>query len=473
LFHTQFPESGVSGVSSFIVSLFWLLLFVGGGIFLAYQRIDLRTSTIAAGLAVLAYTVFGEGSFLWKLVLWAAFGAMIVPNLIEFRREKITKPLLDVYRKMLPSMSDTEREALEAGNVWWEGELFSGMPNWDRLMSYPAPKLSDEEQAFLDGPCEELCRMLNDWEICHEHADMPREVWDYIIENKFFAMIIPKQYGGLEFSAYANACVIMKLASRSATASSTIGVPNSLGPAELLLHYGTEEQKNRYLPGLADGSEIPCFALTSPQAGSDAASIIDSGVVCKGEWEGKTIVGIRLNWDKRYITLAPIATVLGLAFKLYDPDHLIGDQDEYGITAALIPTDIPGVTFGRRHNPLTIGRPGYGGQRLEDAGRTAVRRPGNHLAVDRSGRRPGGQLCDRRLCHHSQAVQYVDRQLRRCRRGADPYCRLQLHHEFRRIRDVRCDRPGRKAGGAFGNTEVPLHRAGPKGQQRRDGRARW
>ncbi len=342
-------------MSSFIVSLFWLLLFVGGGIYLAYQRIDLRTSTIAAGLAVLAYTIFGEGAFLWKLVLWAAFGAMIVPNLIEFRREKITKPLLDVYRKMLPSMSDTEREALEAGNVWWEGELFSGMPEWDRLMSYPAPKLSDEEQAFLDGPCEELCRMIDDWEICHEQADMPKEVWDYIIEQKFFAMIIPKRYGGLEFSAYANACVIMKLASRSATASSTIGVPNSLGPAELLLHYGTEEQKNRYLPGLAAGTEIPCFALTSPQAGSDAASIIDSGVVCKGEWEGETIVGIRLNWDKRYITLAPIATVLGLAFKLYDPDHLIGDKDEYGITAALIPTDTPGVKVGRRHHPLTIG----------------------------------------------------------------------------------------------------------------------
>ena len=342
-------------MSSFIVSLFWLLLFVGGAIYLAYQRIDLRTSTIAAGLAVLAYTIFGEGAFLWKLVLWAAFGAMIVPNLIEFRREKITKPLLEVYRKMLPSMSDTEREALEAGNVWWEGELFSGMPEWERLMSYPAPKLSDEEQAFLDGPCETLCRMIDDWEICHERADMPKEVWDYIIENRFFAMIIPKQYGGLEFSAYANACVIMKLASRSATASSTIGVPNSLGPAELLLHYGTEEQKNRYLPGLAAGTEIPCFALTSPQAGSDAASIIDSGVVCKGQWEGETIVGIRLNWDKRYITLAPIATVLGLAFKLYDPDHLIGDQDEYGITAALIPTDTPGVTVGRRHHPLTIG----------------------------------------------------------------------------------------------------------------------
>jgi acyl-CoA dehydrogenase len=341
-------------LSSFVVSLFWLLLFIGGGIFLAYQRIDLRTSTIAAGIAVLAYTIFGDGSILWKLVLWAAFGAMIVPNLIEFRREKITKPLLAVYRKMLPSMSDTEREALEAGSIWWDGELFSGMPDWDRLMSYPAAQLSEEEQAFLDGPCEELCRMLDDWEICHKYGDMPKEVWDYIIEKKFFAMIIPKQYGGLEFSAYANACVIMKLASRSATASSTVGVPNSLGPAELLLHYGTEEQKDRYLPGLAAGTEIPCFALTSPQAGSDAASLIDSGTICKGKWNGKTITGIRLNWDKRYITLAPVATVLGLAFKLYDPDHLVGDKDEYGITAALVPTDLPGVTVGRRHDPLTV-----------------------------------------------------------------------------------------------------------------------
>jgi len=341
-------------LSSLLVSIFWLLLFVGGGIYLAYQRVDLRTSTIATGLALLAYTVFGDGHWLWLLFLWAVFGLMIIPNLIDLRREKLTKPLLDMYRKMLPSMSDTEREALEAGSVWWDGELFSGMPEWDRLMSFPAPELSEEEQAFIDGPCEELCRMLDDWDICHERADMPKEVWDYIIEKRFFAMIIPKQYGGLEFSAYANAMVIAKLAGRSATASSTIGVPNSLGPAELLLHYGTEDQKKHYLPGLAAGTEIPCFALTSPQAGSDAASLIDSGVVCKGSWQGKQIVGIRLNWDKRYITLAPVATVLGLAFKLYDPDRLIGDKDEYGITAALIPTDLPGVTVGRRHHPLTI-----------------------------------------------------------------------------------------------------------------------
>ena len=340
-------------MSEITVGLFWFLLFFGGGVFLAYQRIDLRTSTVAAGIAIAAYVLLGN-SLLAKILLIAAFGVMIMFNLIDFRREKITKPMLAMYRKMLPSMSDTEREALEAGSVWWDGELFSGMPQWDRLMSFPAPQLSDEEQAFLDGPCEALCEMLDDWEICHERADMPKAVWDYIIEKRFFAMIIPKQYGGLEFSAYANACVISKLASRSPTASSTIGVPNSLGPAELLLHYGTDEQKKHYLPGLAAGTEIPCFALTSPQAGSDAAALIDNGVVCKGKWKGKTITGIRLNWDKRYITLAPVATVLGLAFKLNDPDHLIGDIDEYGITAALIPTDMPGVEVGRRHYPLTI-----------------------------------------------------------------------------------------------------------------------
>ena len=214
---------------------------------------------------------------------------------------------------------------------------------------------------------------------------MPKPVWDFIIKNRFFAMIIPKQYGGLEFSAYANAVVIQKLASRSATASSTVGVPNSLGPAELLLHYGTADQKNRYLPGLADGSEIPCFALTSPQAGSDAASLIDSGVVCKGTWNGKTIVGIRLNWDKRYITLAPVATVLGLAFKLYDPDHLIGDKNEYGITAALIPTDTKGVTVGRRHGrerdvSLVPVEP------YSDNGFTVPRSFAHDARVDQSGR---------------------------------------------------------------------------------------
>ena len=341
-------------MSSFLVSLSWFLLFAGGALFLAYHRVDLKTSTIAVGAALLAYTLFGAGHPLWLALLWLLFAGMAVLNIEEFRRENVTRRALAIYRTMLPSMSDTEREALEAGSVWWDGELFSGMPEWDRLMSFPPPKLSDEEQAFLDGPCEELCRMLDDWENSHELADMPEKVWAYIKKHRFFAMIIPKDYGGLGFSAYANAMVITKLASRSTVASSTIGVPNSLGPAELLLHYGTDEQKQRWLPGLASGDEVPCFALTSPQAGSDAAALIDSGVVCRGEWQGEEIVGIRLNWDKRYITLAPIATVLGLAFKLYDPDHLLGEQEEYGITAALIPTDLPGIEIGRRHYPLTI-----------------------------------------------------------------------------------------------------------------------
>jgi len=341
-------------VSSFLIGTLWFLLFVGGAVYLAYNRVGLFASTLAAGGALLAYSLLGDGHFLWLTLLWLAFGGLVLLNVEDFRREKITRPALQIYRTMLPSMSDTEREALEAGSVWWDGELFSGMPDWDRLISFPAPKLSEEEQAFLDGPCEELCRMLDEWEISQNLGDMPPEVWEHIRKHKFFAMIIPKEFGGLEFSAYANAMVIAKLASRSTTASSTVGVPNSLGPAELLLHYGTEEQKQRYLPGLASGDEVPCFALTSPQAGSDAAAIIDSGVVCKGEWEGEEIIGIRLNWNKRYITLAPIATVLGLAFKLRDPDHLIGDVDDYGITAALIPTDMPGVTIGRRHNPLTI-----------------------------------------------------------------------------------------------------------------------
>ena len=341
-------------MSGFLISLAWFALFFGGAIYLAYNRVNLLNSTLVMGGILLAYLVFGDWSFLWMLVLVAGYALLVIPNLLEFRREKITRPALEVYRTMLPSMSDTEKEALEAGNTWWDGELFSGMPDWDKLMSFPAPALSDEEQAFLDGPCEELCGMLDDWDISHERGDMPPEVWQYIKDHKFFAMIIPKQYGGLEFSAYANAMVIAKLASRNSTASSTVGVPNSLGPAELLLHYGTEEQKDRWLPGLASGDEIPCFALTSPQAGSDAAAIIDSGIVCKGQWEGKEVVGIRLNWDKRYITLAPVATVLGLAFKLYDPDHLIGDREDYGITAALIPTDLPGVEIGRRHYPLSI-----------------------------------------------------------------------------------------------------------------------
>ncbi|MFK8052589.1 MAG: acyl-CoA dehydrogenase [Woeseiaceae bacterium] len=338
----------------FIFGLFWVVLIVGGALTLAYKRVDLKTATIAMAAIVAAYQLFGDGYGVVMLLLWLIVIAMLVLNFDDFRRDQITRRMLRVYKTMLPQMSDTEREALEAGSVWWDGELFTGLPNWDRLMSMPAPRMTDEEQAFFDGPTETLCRMIDDWQICHELGDMPEEIWAYIKEHRFFAMIIPKEFGGLEFSPFANAQILKKLSTRSTVVASTIGVPNSLGPAELLLHYGTDAQKQRYLPGLAAGTEIPCFALTSPQAGSDAAALIDSGVICKGQWEGKEITGIRLNWNKRYITLAPVATVLGLAFKLRDPDHLIGDVDDYGITAALVPTNTPGVVHGRRHLPLNV-----------------------------------------------------------------------------------------------------------------------
>jgi acyl-CoA dehydrogenase len=335
-------------------TLIWLVLLIGVLLTLAYRRTDLRTSTIVLGALLVAYWLFGDGGFIWNTVLLVLFALFALLNVEPLRRDNVTRRLFAVYRRMLPSMSRTEQEALEAGNVWWDGELFTGMPDWRRLRNLPPPKLSPEEQAFLDGPTEELCRLLDDWQITHELADMPPSVWEFIKENKFFAMIIPKEYGGLEFSPLASSMILAKVSSRNATASSTIGVPNSLGPAELLLHYGTEEQKQHWLPRLATGEEVPCFALTSPRVGSDATALVDSGVVCKGQWDGREIVGIRLNWDKRYITLAPIATVLGLAFKLYDPEHLIGEVDEYGITASLNPTSLPGIENGRRHFPINI-----------------------------------------------------------------------------------------------------------------------
>ncbi|CSB59827.1 Acyl-CoA dehydrogenase%2C short-chain specific [Vibrio cholerae] len=259
-----------------------------------------------------------------------------------------------MFKKVLPAMSQTEKEALEAGTVWWEAELFKGKPDWKKLHNIQAPKLSAEEQAFLDGPVNEVCAMVSDYQVTHELADLPPEVWTFLKEKKFFAMIIKKQYGGLEFSAYAQSLVLQKLTGVSGVLSSTVGVPNSLGPGELLQHYGTEEQKNYYLPRLAEGKEIPCFALTSPEAGSDAGSIPDFGVVCKGQWEGKEVLGMRLTWNKRYITLAPVATVLGLAFKLRDPEGLLGDKEELGITCALIPTHLKGVEIGNRHFPLNV-----------------------------------------------------------------------------------------------------------------------
>jgi len=269
------------------------------------------------------------------------------------RRLLISNFILKVFRKILPQVSQTEQEALDAGTVWWDGELFSGRPRWSKLLAMPKTGLSEREQAFLDNEVEQLCAMLDDWDITHRRQDLPPEVWQFIKDKGFFGMIIPRAYGGLEFSAQAHSAVVTKVSSRSGTAGVTVMVPNSLGPAELLLKYGTPEQKDKYLKRLAKGLEVPCFALTGPFAGSDAGAIPDYGIVCHGEFNGEqNVLGIRLNWEKRYITLAPVATLLGLAFKLYDPDHLLGAETSLGITLALIPTDTPGVKVGRRHFPL-------------------------------------------------------------------------------------------------------------------------
>ncbi len=301
-----------------------------------------------------AYLVLGTAPEWWKVSLTIPYAVVVLLNVRPLRLRLVTRPFLRSYRRLLPSMSATEREALDAGTVWWDGELFTGGPDWQKLMSAKAPTLTEAEQAFLDGPCEDLCAMLDDWDITHVRADLPPEVWSFIKSNGFFAMIIPQRYGGLEFSAYAHSCVLAKIASRSGTASSTVAVPNSLGPAELLLHYGTDAQKNHFLPRLARGEEVPCFALTGPRAGSDAASIPDTGVICKGRWQDADIIGIKLNFSKRYITLAPVATVIGLAFRLFDPERLMGDVKDLGITCALIPRDTPGVCIGRRHFPLNV-----------------------------------------------------------------------------------------------------------------------
>src|SRR3954447_14869442 len=269
----------------------------------------------------------------------------------SFRRDFISKPIFSWARGVLPAMSDTEREALEAGDVWWDADLFTGNPDWSKLIASAPAELTAEEKAFLNGPVDELCAMLDDWKINWEWRDLPAEAWDYIKRQKFFGMIIPKEYGGLGFSPYAHFEVVRKISTRAVTAAVTVMVPNSLGPGELLMRFGTSDQQQQWLPRLADGREIPCFGLTSPEAGSAAASMIDSGVICKGNFDGREVLGLRLNWHKRYITLGPVATLLGLAFKAYDPDHLVGANEDLGITVALIPTHLPGVEIGRRHLP--------------------------------------------------------------------------------------------------------------------------
>ncbi len=333
--------------------LIWICAALGVGLILTFHQARMAWWA----LAVIGWILAGWGLEVvapQTAVILAVIAAPILMLLTfrPLRRAVLSRPAMAGFRKIMPRMSATEQAAVEAGNVWWDAELFAGKPDWRRLLSTPAPSLTVEEQRFLDVETEHLCDLANDWETTSVWQDLSPEAWAYATDKGFLGMIVPKAYGGLGFSAYAHSQVIQKLSTRCSAAAVSVMVPNSLGPAELLLHYGTEDQKNHYLPRLARGQEIPCFALTNPYAGSDAASITDTGVVCKGMWNGEETLGFRISWRKRYITLAPVATVLGLAFRAIDPEGLLGDEAEPGITCVLIPRDHPGVNIGRRHWPL-------------------------------------------------------------------------------------------------------------------------
>ncbi len=395
--------------------LFLGLVIIAGITTLACLRASLTVATAASGVALLVLTQIAQGvlSGLLMVVAWALWVGLLALNSTVLRRRYVAQPVLQFFREATPSMSQTERDALDAGTVWWDAELFSGTPDWRKLLAWPAPELSAAEQAFINGPAETLCTMADEWSIAHEHGDLPPAMWQYIKDKGFLGIIIPKAYGGLEFSAAAHSAIMLKLASRSGTTAVSCMVPNSLGPAELLLRYGSDEQKDRYLPRLASGEEIPCFALTNPYAGSDAANIPDFGIVCEGEFEGRKVLGMRVTWEKRYITLGPIATLLGLAFHLYDPDGLLGEQKDVGITLALIPTDHPGVEIGRRHYPArqpfqngpNSGRDVFipmqwvigGQQRCGDGWRMLM----NCLAAGRSISLPASSTAALKVCAHT------------------------------------------------------------------------
>ena len=335
-------------IGLFIVAIFLQLAVVLAIFLLSLNRV---TGSSVAIITVLVTAFISP----WSLVVGVPIAAVCLILLIPTARQTLmTQPVYKALGGAMPSMSDTEREALDAGSSWWEKELFMGAPDWDTFAKYPYPELSEEEQSFIDNEVEVLCAMLDEWQIHHEDKELSPEAWRFIKANGFLGLIIPKEYGGLEFSSYAQSRVMSKIASRSPTAAVTCMVPNSLGPGELLMHYGTDEQKQRWLPGLAKGEEIPCFGLTGPEAGSDAGAIPDTGVVCYGMHEGEQVLGLRMNFSKRWITLAPIATVVGLAFKMHDPEGLLGDPEktDYGITCALVPASHEGVVTGPRHNPI-------------------------------------------------------------------------------------------------------------------------
>jgi acyl-CoA dehydrogenase len=330
------------------------LIVIAAAWALAYVGVPLFVWTLAIGGALFTlYGIDALGATGLAIAMVVFAPVALVLNLPPLRQRLITSFIFKPFKAVLPEMSSTEREALEAGDVWWEAEMFRGRPEWDKLLDFPYTALTPQEQAFLDTEVEQVCRMVDDWKCEFEDKDLTPEVWQYLKDKGFFAMLIKKEFGGLGFSSAAQSAVVTKLATKSITLAVTVMVPNSLGPGELLMYYGTPEQQKQWLPGLVTGTELPCFGLTGPEAGSDATAMPDLGVVGYGEHEGKKVLGIRLNFEKRYITLAPVATVVGLAFKLRDPDGLLGDKTkvDYGITCALIPAKHPGVMIGRRHYP--------------------------------------------------------------------------------------------------------------------------
>ena len=352
-------------IVSIFSGTFWLEALVSVGMLfalaiaiwaIAYFRWSVRIWSLIIA-SILALFAWGYGQFfMLNIVAWIIFlPVSFLVNIPHCRTVCFTRRVFNKFNELVPPLSKTEKQALAAGDVGWEKELFTGAPKWENLFSIKAPELTDEEKAFLDNEVEELCAMVNDWGLHQPPYDLPESIWKFIREKKFFGIIIDKKYGGLGFSSYAHSAIITKIATRSYTAAVTVMVPNSLGPAEFLQHYGTKEQKEKYLPRLAGGAEIPCFALTSLNAGSDAASITDTGFVCEREYQGKLTIGLRLNWKKRYITLAPVATLLGIAVRVYDPDHFLGTNAELGITFCLVSSNLPGVTSGERHMPINMG----------------------------------------------------------------------------------------------------------------------
>ncbi len=331
-----------------------VLIGVAAALFLAIKRAPLWGWALALALFVYIWQSAadtGQSLGLLGLLAWlpvVVLAAMAVPLI---RRAAIIEPAFSLVRSILPKVSDTEQAAIDAGTVGFDAEIFSGTPDWNKLRAIPPIVLTPEEQVFLDGPTEELCRLIDDWHVRFETKEIPKEIWDFVKAKGFLGMLISKEHGGLGFSAQAQSLILGKIASRSPDVVTIVMVPNSLGPGELIEKYGTDEQKEHYLPRLAKGQEVPCFSLTGPTSGSDAATMRDVGYVTKGQHAGKETLGIRLSWDKRYITLGPDATLVGLAFQLFDPDNLLGKGEDIGITVALIPADHPGVHIGRRHLP--------------------------------------------------------------------------------------------------------------------------